>query len=109
VADTLDRIAGPQEVASGTSTLFTGTAAHVYTIKHMTLVNPTAGAITVKMGIQASAGTLENDELILPEAIIDPGGLAEWSGLLVLTGTEVVRATASAAGLTFTMSGLDQG
>ena len=109
MADTLSRIVGPANIGSGTSTLFTGTSAHVYTFKHMTVVNPTAAAVTVKMGIQATAGTLDDDELFLPTATIDAGGIAEWDGTMVLTGTEVVRAVASATGLTFTASGLDQG
>jgi hypothetical protein len=109
MADTLKRIVGPANVGSGTTTLFTGTAAHVYTIKGMTLVNPTGAAIVVKMGVQATAGTLNDADLILPSCTIDPGGMAEWDGLLVLTGTEVIRANASASGLTFTASGLDQG
>jgi len=109
MANTLSRIVGPANVASGTSTVFTGTTAHVYTFKHMTIVNPTAGAITIKMGIQAAAGTLDDDELFLPTATIDPGGIAEWSGTMILAGTEVIRAVTSDTGLTFTAHGLDQG
>jgi hypothetical protein len=108
VADTLKRIVGPVNIASGTSTLFTGTTAHVYTIKHMVIVNNTAADITVKLGIQTSAGTLDDEDLILPTATIDAGGFAEFDGLQILTGTEVIRALASASGLTFTATGLDQ-
>jgi hypothetical protein len=109
VPDLLKRIVGPANVASGTSTLFTGAAAHTYTIKHMTIVNNTAAAIVVKLGVQTAAGALNDADLILPSAAIDAGGVAEWDGTLVLSGTEVIRANASASGLTFTASGLDQG
>jgi len=105
MADTLKRLAGPTNIASGTSTLFTGVAAHVYTVKHMTIVNNTAGDINVKLGV----GGVTDALLILPNSTVAAGGEAEWSGLLVLTGTETLQANASATGLTFTMSGLDQG
>lgn len=109
MADTLTRIVGPVNIPSGTNTLFTGTAAHVYTIRHMKIINPTAASVTVKLGIQATAGTLDDDDLILPTVSIDAGGFAEFDGLEILTGTEVIRATASATGMTFSASGLDQG
>lgn len=105
MADTLKRIIGPANIASGTSTLFTGVAAHVYTIKHMTILNPTSAAITVKLGI----GGVADANLILPTVTIDAGGLAEFDGLEILTGTETLQANASATGMTFSAHGLDQG
>jgi hypothetical protein len=105
MADVLKRIVGPANIASGTSTLFTGTALHTYTFKHMTIVNPTAAAITVKLGI----GGVTDALLFLPTATIDAGGMAVFDGTLVLTGAETIQANASATGLTFTASGLDQG
>lgn len=105
MADTLKRLAGPANVASGTSTLFTGVAAHVYTVKHMSIVNNTATDINIKLGV----GGVADANLILPNSTVVAGGEAEWSGLLVLTGAETLQAVASASGLTFTMSGLDQG
>jgi hypothetical protein len=105
MADTLSRIVGPVNIASGTSTIFTGTTAHVYTIKQMTIVNATAGAITVKLGI----GGVTDALLIMPTSTIDAGGFAEWEGMRVLTGTQTLQALTSATGLTFTMDGLDQG
>jgi len=108
MADTLKRIFGPATVASGTSTIFTGTAAHIYTIKTIKIVNPTSAAITIKMGIQATAGTLNDSELILPTATIDAGGMAVYEGTIILSGTEVIRAVTSASGLTISGHGLDQ-
>jgi len=104
MTDTLKRITGPANIANGTSTLFTGTAAHTYTIKSMEIVNNSAGAITIKLGI----GGVADANLILPTVSIDAGGKAEYDGLLVLTGTETIQAVASATGMTFTASGLDQ-
>lgn len=105
MADTLKRIVGPANIPSGTNTLFTGTTAHTYTFKHMTIVNNTAGAITVKLGV----GGVADSNLFLPSATIDAGGMAEFNGLLITSGTETIQANASATGLTFTASGLDQG
>lgn len=104
----MKRIFGPANAASGTSTVFTGTAAHVYSIKHMEIVNPTAAAITIKMGISSDTA-LADAELILPTVTIDAGGFAEFDGLEVLTGTEQLVAVTSATGLTITGHGLDQG
>ena len=105
MADTLKRIVGPVAVASGTSTIFTGTAAHVYTIKHMVVANPSGAAVSVKLGV----GGVADANLILPSVSIDAGGYSEFDGLLVLSGAETLQAVASAAGLTITASGLDQG
>lgn len=104
MADILSRIVGPVNVASGTSTLFTGTAAHTYSIKSIRIVNNTAAAITIKLGI----GGVADANLILPPEPIDAGGFAEWDGLLTMTGTETLQANASASGMTITVSGLDQ-
>ena len=109
MADTLKRLFGPANIANGTSTLFTGTAAHVYTIVGIVIVNNTGGDIQLKLGIQPSAGALTDDQLFLPNSVIDAGGMATFDGKIMLTGTEVIRAVASATGLTIEASGLDQG
>lgn len=109
MADTLSRIVGPVNMASGLSTVFTGTTAHTYTIKQITVVNNTAADITVKLGIQAvTADPLADADLFLPTATIDAGGMATFDGLLVLSGTEKLRAHTSATGLTISVHGLDQ-
>lgn len=101
----LARIVGPVNIASGTSTLFTGTVNHRYTIKKIKIVNPTAGAVTVKLGI----GGVADANLIMPAVAIDAGGWAEGDGLeLVLEGAETLQANASATGTTITATGLDQ-
>lgn len=105
MADTLKRVFGPINIPSGTNTLFTGTAAHVYTLKHIIILNPTGAAITVKLGI----GGVTDALLILPTTSIDAGGKAEFDGLQILTGTETLQAVASATGMTITATGLDQG
>jgi hypothetical protein len=102
--DTLSRIVGPVNIANGDSTVFTGTAAHRYTLKHIRLVNTTGASITVKLGI----GGIAAANLILPATPIDAGGFAEFDGLLILVGTETLQANASATGVTITVAGLDQ-
>lgn len=109
MADTLKRVFGPANIASGESTVFTGTAAHVYTIKHISIVNATTADITIELAIQAAAGAVLDSQLILPTSTIEAGGFANFDGLVILTGTEVIRATTSATGLTITGHGLDQG
>lgn len=108
MADTLKRIFGPANIASGTSTVFAGTAAHTYTFKHISVVNDSGAAITVKMGIQAVAGALADSDLFLPLTTIEAGGMANFDGMMVMSGTEVIRAETSASGLTISGHGLDQ-
>lgn len=102
--DLLARIVGPANIANGTSTVFTGTTAHVYTIKNIKLVNTTGSPISITLGIGGVGAAAQ----ILPPAVIDAGGFAEFDGLLVLTGTETLQAVATATGVTITVSGLDQ-
>lgn len=104
MADILKRLLGPVNIANGTSTLFTGTAAHTYTLKNITVVNNTGAAITLKLGI----GGVADDDLILPAVVIGPGESGQFDGMLVLEGVETLQANASATGLTITVSGLDQ-
>lgn len=104
MTDTLSRIVGPVNVALGTSTVFTGTAAHIYTIKHIRVVNGTGGSITLKLGI----GGVADANLILPATALGLGESCEFDGLLVLAGAETLQANASATGLTVTVAGLDQ-
>jgi len=104
MADTLSRIVGPVNLASGTSTVFTGTAAHTYTIRSIRIVNNTAAAVTVKLGI----GGVTDALLILPPTSIDAGGWTEFDGVLVMSGTETLQANTTATGTTITVAGLDQ-
>lgn len=105
MADILKRLFGPVNIANGTSTLFTGTGGHVYTIKNITLVNNGTVSITVKLGI----GGVADANLILPATPLGPGESGQFDGLLVMTGAETFQANATATGLTITVSGLDQG
>ena len=104
MADVLSRIVGPVNLASGTSTVFTGTAAHTYTIRSIRVVNATPAAVTVKLGI----GGVTDALLVLPATSIDAGGWAEFDGVLVLSGTETLQANTTATGTTITVAGLDQ-
>lgn len=98
------RLMGPANVASGTSTLFTGTTAHVYAIRAIRFANNGTAAITVKVGI----GGVTDALLIIPAISIPPGSYYEDTGLVVIAGTETIQANASASGLTATIIGLDQ-
>lgn len=104
MADILKRLVGPSNIALGTSVKFTGITAHVYTIKNITIVNPTTTDITVKLGI----GGVADANLILPSVVIAAGESGQFDGLLVMSGTETLQANATATGLTITVSGLDQ-
>lgn len=104
MADTLSRLVGPVNMSSGTSTVFTGTSAHVYAVKNITVVNGSAGSITLKLGI----GGVTDPLLFMPATAIGAGESAQFDGLLILAGTETLQANTTATGLTIAVSGLDQ-
>ncbi len=101
---TLSRIAGPANLALGTATIFTGTTAHIYSIRSIRIVNNTSASITVKVGI----GGVTDAILIVPALPIAPGAAYHETGLFVLSGTETLQANTTATGLTCTVCALDE-
>jgi hypothetical protein len=105
MTDTLSRLAGPSAAASGTSTIFTGTAANVYTIKKIKVVNTdTVNSKTFQLFLNGSAAA----NAITPVFTIDPGAMADGDDFIVMSGTETLQITTSATGLTVSVYGLDQ-
>jgi hypothetical protein len=104
VASVLDRIFGPQNIPNGSSVLFTGTPGTIYTIRDITVVNGTAGSITVRLGINGVA----NVNLFLPPVALGAGEFCVFAGVLTLTGADTMEATTTATGLTITVSGVTQ-
>ena len=106
MADALSRLAGPAQAANGTSTWFTGTAAHTYTIRNITLINQGASAVTAKVGI----GGVTDALLIMPPISIDAsGGQVVIDSVFVISGTETIQGNVSAASsITYSIHGIDQ-
>ena len=104
MADTLSRIVGPVNMGNGTTTIFTGTAAHRYSFRGIRVVNNSAGSITFKLGI----GGVTDALLIVHEVALASKATYYDSDLVVLSGTETLQANTSATGLTITVSGVDQ-
>ena len=103
--DVLTRIVGPANMANGTSTVFTGTASHRYTVKNIRVVNNTAGSITFKLGI----GGVTDALLFVQEiTLAAKDNYDDDINMLVLEGAETIQANTTATGLTITISGLDQ-
>lgn len=103
-ANAPSRLAGPANAANGTSTIFTGTASHIYTIRGIRIVNTTAASITAKIGI----GGVTDALLIVPATPIAPGAAWDDDGLFILSGAETLQINTTATGLTVTVCGLDQ-
>jgi|SRR5581483_2857555 len=104
MSDTLKRLAGPANLANGSSTVFTGSAGHTYTVRNINLANTTGSGITVKIGINGIADA----NLILPSTSIAANTRLTITELFVLSGAETIQANVSATGVTATVSGLDQ-
>jgi hypothetical protein len=106
MSETLKRLFGPTNVGNGTNTIFTGAGSpHIYTIKHITVINNTAAAITVKVGI---GGVADANLIIQPISVPPNGGSYEWDGMHVMNDAETLQTNATATGCTITGSGLDQ-
>jgi hypothetical protein len=96
------RVAGPSAAASGTSTVFTGTAGNTYTITHIKIVNTDASNTkTFQLFLNGSAA----GNAITPVYTVDAGGFAESDDFTVITGTETLQITTSATGLTVSVYG----
>ncbi len=104
MSDTMSRLAGPANAGNGTSTAFTGTTAHTYSIRSIRYVNNTTASITIKIGI----GGVTDAVLIIPAIPVAPGAAFHDSGLFVMSGTETLQINTTATGGTLTVCGLDQ-
>jgi len=101
----LKRFQGPINVPSGTTTTwFVGSASNRYLIKNIRIVNNSAGAITIKIGI----GGVTDPLLILPALTLAAGDTYNDDCFFCLEGAESIQTNASATGLTMTISGLNQ-
>lgn len=101
----ISRLAGPTAAASGTSTLLTVPAGHLYTIKKIRIVNTDASnSKTFQLFINGSAA----GNAITPVLTVDAGGFAESDDFIVLAATDTLQITTSATLLTVTVLGLDQ-
>ncbi len=103
MAVSLSRLFGPANIASGTSTVFTGTAAHTYVLRNLLVVNETSAKVTLKVGI----GGVADANLVQPTTSIPSKGRIDFPVFIVMSGTETLQAVTSATGLTITGSGLD--
>ena len=104
MADTLARIVGPANMANGISTVFTGSANHVYSFRGIRVVNDSGGSLTFKLGI----GGVADANLITNEITLADKTMFQDNELVVLTGAETLQASTSGSGLTITVSGVDQ-
>ena len=104
MADTLKRLAGPSQLASSSTTVYTVPAATTTVLRNIRVVNTTAGAVTFTMSIGADAAGTR----IYNAYSVAANDLYDWSGCIVLGAAETLRAYASAAtSLTLTVSGVE--
>ena len=108
MGDLLSRINGPENIGNGNTDVFTGTGGHTYTIRNTRIINNTAAAITVKLGIGATGAVADTELILGPVSIPASGGLLNHDCFIVMSGTENLKANATATGTTITISGLDQ-
>jgi hypothetical protein len=91
----------------------TTTIATIYTVpalsraffKQMSVVNTTAGAVTVNIHLVPSGGAASTANAIYFEYSIAAKGTLDWNGMHVLNTGGTIQAKASATGITITASG----
>jgi hypothetical protein len=104
MANLLGRLLGPVNLANGTATAATVPASHTWTLKHIRIVNNTAAAITVKVGIGGVT-----DAKLFVQAISIPAGETYVENLqITMIAAETLQANTTATGLTITVNGIDQ-
>jgi hypothetical protein len=98
----LRRLVGPQTASTGT--IGTVPVNHTWILRYIKFLNPTAAAITFKMGIGGTA-----DANLIIQNIIVPAGEAyrEYMHVTVLAA-ETVQITVTGAGGTILINGIDQ-
>jgi len=109
MAGTLKRISGPAYLANAAADIYTPPAATIYTvIKHIHLVNKTAGAITFALYVGATGGSAGGTEVQGPLKSIAAYDYLDlyFSPGLKMASTDFLSGLASAASsITITVMG----
>lgn len=100
----LSRLAGPVNVPVGNSTVFAGSASHIYTIRNILIVNPSGGSASVTVGING-VGTAN---LIIPSTTIAQNGRLSTDDMIILSGTDTLQMSVTTNAVTVSVFGLDQ-
>jgi hypothetical protein len=107
VAGTLKRIAGPAYLAAAAADIYTPPAATIYTvIKHIHIVNKTAGAVTFALYVGATGGSAGGTEIRGPlESIAAYGTVDYWCNLKMLSTDFLTGLASAATSLVITVEG----
>lgn len=105
MASTLKKLGQQTLTGSGTQdTLYTVPGSTQAIVKHISVVNYSASACTIKMWHDGTA----NSNLILPPVSIDAGGFAEFEGEIVMEAADTLKAEGGAASsITITLHGVE--
>lgn len=103
----LKKIAGPAYIANAAADIYTPPASTIYTvIKHIHVVNKTAGAVTFSLYIGATAGSSGGTEIFGTKSVAAFDVYDFYTSGLKLVSTEFLSGVASAASsLTITVMG----
>jgi hypothetical protein len=91
----------PTTAAGGTNA---GSSGAYIVLRHIRIVNKTAGAVTFSMWLGASAGNVAGTEVIGTGLSVAANSAYDWYGLMRIETTEVLVGGAS-AGTSLTISG----
>lgn len=83
--------------------MFTGTAAHTYTVRSILIANTGSGKVTIALGI----GGVAAGDLIMATTGIPGNSTLTVTAVFVMSGAETLQAQTNSTGLTITVSGVD--
>jgi len=96
-----NRLYGPAAVVNSDNELFAVAAGKRAVVRHIRILNTTAGALTITLGVGADA----DGTRLYKTFSIAAGGVEDRWLYLTLEAAETIRATGSAGGLTIVISG----
>lgn len=104
MADTLKRLAGPDDIPNSSTDVYTVPSATTAAIRNIHIANTTASAATIRLSI----GTIGVGTALLYDFSVPANGTYDWSGLIVMAATEVLKAQGGTNNaLCLTVSGVE--
>lgn len=99
----LTRILGPTSPATGGAVLLTAAADTIYTIRTLLIVSFDTDPVAMRIGINGTTDA----KLQHPEVAIDPGGLGEFEGVIIIADGDTLEIDVDGS-VTVTAHGLVQ-
>ena len=99
---------GQGAVGTGAGTLlYTTPTDFKADIQDITISNTTTSAISFKLHLVPSGGSVADSNMFVPNVSIPANTFIQWSGVQTLNPADFVQGIASASGITISITGLE--